>query len=177
MNKVTPDQELPSLDLAYSLIHSPYDWILRRVTAVEQRIQGLLTQSTIALVGIPAIVSAIEGGELSWTGKAVIPGSLALAAFFFIVICGLCAFRIGKLTTIDPGVLIVNYENFDPPSYVGLDPTAFKNQLIQIASEDLHKNNGKLNKKALLADVMGFLLVVEILAGAAWGGVSLASSG
>ena len=100
-----------------------------------------------------------------------------MAAFFFIVVFGLSAFRIGKLSTIDPGLLIVYDEKLDPPSDVGLDPTAFKNHLIQTASEHLRRNNGQLGKKACLADLMGFLFIVEILAGAAWGGVILTSSG
>ncbi len=173
MSKATPDQKYPSLDLAYEYIPSSYEWMLRRISAVEERIQSQLAQSTIALIGIPAIVGAINGGKISWTLWAAIPGILALAAFFAIRIGAVRTLKIGKLATIDPGLLIVDREGFDPQSDVELDPTEFKRHLIETAGEHMRDNSEFLDKMAGRADWMGHLLIVEMVTGATWGVISL----
>ena len=96
-----------------------------------------------------------------------------MAAFLVIRISAVRTLKIGKLATIDPGLLIVEREGLEPPSDVELDPAEFKRHLIETAGEHMRDNNCLLDEMAESADRMGHLLVVQMMAGAVWAAISL----
>ena len=81
-------KEYPSLELGYQFVFHSYDWMLKRLEAVEDRIQRLLVYGTTITVGFPVVIASLyRDGNLigGWHGILVL-----LAFAFFLKFMALC---------------------------------------------------------------------------------------
>ena len=88
----------PAVDLAYEFVRPSYDWVQRRLEAVDNRVQMLMAFAASITLAIPVLaVSAIEEPDFKsvWV-------FLALANFAVAVVVGAVARLWGGLILVSP---------------------------------------------------------------------------
>ena len=153
------DADYPSIDLAYEIVLPSYDWAIRRLQVVEQRIEGLLRLTTTATIAIPVIAFATTKDVdptvyLNW--QAVV----ASALFFLTTVLGLLARRFGGISVIDPKQL---YDN-----HLKKGKRELKKDLIYFAGLDFQDNVRLIERKSRCADLLVVLFVLELVFGVWW---------
>ena len=125
-------QDDDSLDLAYEFVRDSYDWMLRRMDAVERRIDSLLLFFATVTFAIPTATIAISGvreplNGLDFTALHNISAVAALACFPVATITGLIVRGKGKLRLIVLSRLL-NYQE-------GKTKREFQRSMLSYAGE------------------------------------------
>ena len=149
-----------SLSLAYEFVFYSYEWMLRRLEAVEDRIQRLLIFAATVTVGFPIVVVSLRGGDNpnlvneGWGLFAI----LALAFFIIFMIVCIVARQKGKIGFPNVGKL--------PEEWLYKSKGDFQRMVIRTGGKDHTRNSNLVNLKACLVDVAFVLFFVE---GIFWG--------
>lgn len=148
--KVNPS-DYPSVDLAYEFVKPSYDWMIRRIEAMNAAIQYLITLAVTIIAAFPVVAKLISPG-INFVSPLFI---VAMVLFASLVVIGCIAIRMGRLSLLNPKVL---YDK-----YLYLSHWEFQQQTLYFAGEQFIKNNNRINKKANMRDFMTILLLVEII--------------
>ena len=148
--------EFPSLDLAYEFIIPSYDWALRRLDAVERRIESLIVIVTAttgtAILGVIALAQK-TGLDFSLCRWEVWVGLLAFLCFVLSMALGFYARHLGRVTFLDPAFF----------GTISETPAVFRWNAVQDASEDLRKHADLVARKSRWADWVLIPFIVEVL--------------
>lgn len=148
---------MPGIDLAYDLVPATYDWMIQRLTTMENRIQALIILSASFLLTGPALVglaaeSVDFGSWVFWTALLVAIGNLAV---------GVVARNWGKLDL--PGPRSIE------GGWLTLSDQEFKMAYIWWANEHFIHNGSLVNRKGLVAVGMSIGFLVETMLLTVWG--------
>ena len=151
----------PSLDLAYEYVLPSHDWAIRRLEAVEQRIDNLMTFAITVTVALTASSIALAGlADKPVPPVLDEPGYIAIALFLIVIIWGMFVRQAGEIAVIDPKVMF-NY-------YLTKSPAEFRKDVLYYAGEVLHQNERTIRRKSWGANIMTVLFVIEIAAVFIW---------
>ena len=147
----------PSVDLAYDLIQSSYDWTVSRLNAVENRIQALMVFSASFIVTAPALAAA--------TGNTI-----TLASPLFYIALGMASLNllIGTVTRARGTIKLLGI-NYIAQEWLNLDHDWFKFYAVERAAEHFSANVKTVNMKGRMAIVMTALFLAETLFLVIWG--------
>jgi hypothetical protein len=156
-NKVNDEEsKYPSVGLAYEFVKPSYDWMLNRIEAVNNKLQGLLTLATAITFSMPIFAKAIFD-EVDFQ-SVLFYG--AIVAYILFVGIGMFGIRMGKVKLVHPQKL---YEQWLSDS-----TWEFRKDTIYFAGLDFEDNKKIIDKKSLLSAIMNIVLVGEILAFIFW---------
>lgn len=149
-----------TLDVAYDVGIQSYEWMLRRLEAVEDRIQRLMVFATTLTAAVPLIVVGLrkesDGNLLAgWAGVWII---LALITYAFFVIVSIVARQWGGVAFPNVGKL--------PKEWLNQPKGEFVHMVIRTVGEHHSKNSQLVERKSLVADIAVGIFVVE---GMWWG--------
>lgn len=151
-----PEEEWPSVDLAYEYVQWSYDSVLRRLDAVDGRIQTLLVFAATFTTGLP-IFSRSVLPQLQISSIWLL---LALATFVGIAFIGILSRSFGAVTLLNVKRI---YDE-----WLGYSPWEFKKNAVYWAGQHFESNRSLVNAKGWMANVVTGLLVVEVLLLVAW---------
>lgn len=160
----TTEQSYPSLPLAYELIMPTFDIVLKRLEAVERRVDNILRFGitfSLAVGGtVVAIQSTLENAVLFPGTFGLIVGLTTILLFLTFLIIGMSARTFGKVQMLDLSVL---YE-----SYIQSDINEYRQSILYRASRMIEYNQKLINRKAGIADWVVLLFVLELTTSLAW---------
>jgi hypothetical protein len=145
------EEQYPSVDLAYEFVKSSYDWMLNRIEAMNNKIQGLLTLATTITAAMPILAKAMFTNvsfQSVWF-------AVAMVIYILLVIVGIIGVSTGTVRLIHPMNL---YEKWLSDS-----PFDFKKDTIYFSGQDFEDNKKALEVKSLLRTIMNILLLGELL--------------
>ena len=154
------DAYYPSLDLAYDVSLLTYDWAIRRLQAVERRIDNLLALGLTGTVTLPVIARLTVREATSITDFATPPGIAALLFFLAALFMGVVARQIGHVSLINPQRLY--------KFYIRKQPWEFQRNIIHYAGEAHAKNAELIQTKSAYANWVAAFFGFEGLLGAIW---------
>lgn len=157
-NEEMPIEELkakyPSVELAYPLAVNSYDVALKRMDAIDGRLQTLL--AFIATVSLPVpVIGASKGlpfGSFWFIAAAI--------AFVLAMLVGILARVHGSVMLISPDVLF--------EKWLHLEESEFKKNLVYFAGEAWAANRRLASDRARLMTLTAILFLVEVAALAVW---------
>ena len=150
--------EASTKDLYFNMVPESYEWALRRLDAVESRIQHLMTLAPAILLSIALPTAAIAGAG---NVKLSLLAYLALIALGGVMITGIWARSRGGLRLLDQQSVDRDY----------LEETSLEDakwNAIKLAGEDFDFNACFIQGKARYADIMGVLLLIGTALGVVW---------
>jgi hypothetical protein len=149
---VKPEDEYPSVDLAYQIAIDSYDSVIRRIDSADGRLQTLITFAGTIGAAVPSV-----GASRGLLHFRSIWFYLAVFSFTSAMIIGFYARFSGTIRLLDPAVFYEKWLRFSL--------WEFKKNLIFFAAEDFQCNT-KLNKRnwdLSIAVLVLFLLEVVFL--------------
>ena len=156
------DTEKETLNLAYEMIVPAYDWSLRRIAAVESRIDRLIALVVVVTAAFPVAVMALKGDEgISTSLLSVTLGSIALALAAFAVVFLLYTRRMGFVQYTLPSAL-------SNDEWLSAPPSEFKRDVLEQAGRAIDDNRALTNNRSWRADWMTGVFGVEVLYGIFW---------
>jgi len=149
---ITPEDQYPSVDLAYQIAVDSYDAAIKRIDSIDGRLQTLLTFAGTIGVAVPS--AGVSRGLVSFRSPWLY---LAILSFVLAIIVGSYARFSGTIRLLDPGVFYQKWLHFSP--------WEFKKNLIFFAAEDFECNTklGKRNWDLSIVVLILFLLEVAFL--------------
>lgn len=157
-------QDDDSLDLAFELVPASYDWMLRRMDALERRIDSLLLFIATLTFAIPTVTIAIsrtpESPGFDIASLHNVFAGLALACFLGAIVVGLKGRGMGELKLIILSGLLAYQKDKTKQE--------FQRGMINLAGEHLDKNRAFIARKALFADILSVIFVAEFVLWAIW---------
>ncbi len=150
-------QERAIKDIFDTTVVQSYEWSLRRLEAVEARIQHILTLTPTVMLAIALPTLAIaQDDQVEMNAYAI----AALVALAVVTILGLGARAIGALRFPNPS-------EFDEPDFQ-MSPEEFQRDALSWSGEHLKGNVCIIRRKSLAADGMSLLLAVGAVLGIVW---------
>lgn len=149
------EEQPTSMDIAYKFVLPSYEWTLRRLEAVESRLQSLLMFVASITLAIPVIAGALIE-DLS---------SIANAWAIAIFLCAALAAGIG-LGARWKGLVFLDLN--DRINATGHSRWQFRRDTLCHARFHYDQNTRRIAWKGLAADAMSFLVLVEASLGAWW---------
>ena len=148
-----PEQQWPSVDLAYELVIPSYSWLQQRLDAVDSRIQTLQAFTATVTLGAPVLAAAIAK-DINLRSPLFL---VAVAIFVGIVIAGAIARVWGNIRLISPKKIYAGWLHHSE--------WEFKRRAIYFAGEDYAANRSLINAKGNVALGMsaGFLIETGLL--------------
>jgi hypothetical protein len=148
------ESEYPSVELAYPIAIGSYDTAIKRLDALDSKLNTLLTFAVSVSLAVPVLANA---KNLSFRSSWFITAAVA-----FVLGVGVTTFaRLnGSLNLLDPRVI------YD--SYLDLDHWNFKRHTIDWAGDNWRHNQKLINRNANLGSVAATLFALEALAVGAW---------
>jgi hypothetical protein len=148
------EREFPSVELAYPIALGSYETALKRLDAVDTKLNTLLTFAVTVSLAVPVLASTKNLSFRSiWFIAAAIAFALGVGVITF-------ARLKGSLWLIDPRVI------YD--SYLDLDQWNFKRHTIDWAGDNWRHNQRLINRNGMLASVAAILFALEAVAVGAW---------
>ena len=146
--------QYPAVELAYPLAQNAFETIFKRVDALENRIQSVMTVAVTITLAVPV---ATSGKGLSYREPLFVTG---MVLFIIAISVGMTARLRGEFRVVDPTILY--QESLHKSEW------EFKKDLIYWLGVNLNHNNALLLQRASLLNWMSFLLAAEAVALAAW---------
>lgn len=144
----------PGVDLAYPIARESQELMIKRLDALDGRIQSVLSLAFTVTMAIPVIAT---GKGLSFRS----PLFLAGVAFFLVgVVIGFAARLYGQTRVVSPAGLFEHY--------LHLPEWDFKNSYIYWAGEHFRQNNRLILLRARLLVAMSGCLAAEAVVLALW---------
>ena len=153
MQEPKSEEEYPSLELAYQYVFYPYEWMLRRVEAVESRIQNFLVFAATFTVGVPIAVVGLNGDSVMLNVWWSIIAILALASFGLVVERSLKSRQHGAIQFPNVGKL--------PEYWLTTSQEEFRRMAIEESGKHHNNNSLLVEHKSDLADQAVVAFVVE----------------
>ena len=151
-----PENQWPSVDLAFELVKPSYDWMLARIESIHSDIQHTLTLATTITAAVPLLAQAISS-DVDFRS----PWFLGLgAAYLATAILAIHGLSTGSVQLIHPRVVF--------EKWLSNSPWEFKKNAIHFAGEDFDSNNDLVNKLAKVRTRTNWLIVGELLAAIVW---------
>ena len=151
--------EYPSLPLAYEFVLPSYDWALRRLQAVERRVENLLALITTVTLFFPVIATRITEGVSSWD-YVTVPGVIAGALFLSAVGVGIYARQYKGIE------LIFLDEVYD--NHLKKSPDEFKRDFLHYSGQIFRENTQIIKDKSDCADLIAVVFGLEVVCGVVW---------
>lgn len=147
-----PEDEYPSVDLAYQIAIDSYDSVIKRIDSADARLQTLMTFAGTIGAAVPSV-----GASRGLLHFRSIWFYLAVISFTLAMILGFYARFSGTIRRLDPSVFYEKWLRFTP--------WEFKKNLIFFAAEDFQCNTAlnKRNWDLSIAVLVLFLLEVVFL--------------
>jgi hypothetical protein len=154
---VPPEEQWPSVPLAYEFVRPSYDIMLRRFETVEGRIRALVTLTGTLTFAAPVFARSVRP-DIPLASLWFI---LAASAAILVVGLGVVATVFWTVRLYDPCEL---YEKY-------LEWTAweFQKNMLYWAGDAFKRNAASLRRKAGLADAMALFFLAEISFLVVWG--------
>lgn len=149
------EEEYPGLPLAYDSIYHAYEWPMRRLDAIEDRIRAILTWTATVSVGVPTLAHAT--GVADWRSPLFIA---AMLLFLAIGLIGLTAYWFESIQVVDPGVLFEKWRRLPEPQ--------FRSDLLYFAGQAFQRNRALVERNANKARLLSALFMLEALLLAFW---------
>lgn len=153
--------EYKSLELAYEFVVPSQDWAIRRLEAVERRIDNLTR--FIITITLALGASAIAIAELSSEAVTLLPDHspyISAASFLFAIVLGMYVRQMGNLSLLDPMGLYRNYIKKSEPEFRGL--------ILFYAGKQFAANEKLIRCKSWGGTGMIILFLFEISSAAVW---------
>ena len=150
------EQDYPSVELAYEHVAQAYEYAIRRLDAVDGRIQTMQTFAVTLTLAVPAFARAAFGTVDASSVWFV----LAIAAFIALVSIGVVARSMGHISLVDPSVLF--------EKYLDCRPWEFKKDMIFFAGEHARANHKLIRKKGRAVSWMTALFLLETVLLVVW---------
>jgi len=147
--------EYPSVSIAYDLSLKSSESLLKRLEAVEGRLQWVLTAGVTITAGYSI---ALKGQSLNLHSKLFYG---AAACFVLAIALGFVARGCGKFEMLNPTKLFNDY--------LHEDEWEFKKDMIYWHGDMFKKNLRLVNLKGHLANVVATLFFVEVALLSVWG--------
>lgn len=145
----------PGVDLAYDLAVDSYEPLVRRLDAIDGRLQTAMGFAATTMAVVPSVASA---RNLSF---ASILFWLAFATLVFIIAVGSHARHYGEIKLLNPAQL----ENYE--TWLGYEPWQFKTTFIHWAGEHFQLNKDLIEwkwKRSVAITIAFFVQVVFLVA-------------
>lgn len=145
------ESRYPSVTLAYEFTKSSYDWMLNRIEAMNNKIQGLLTLATAITAAMPILAKAMFDNvdfHSAWFYGVI-------ATYILLVIIGTYGLAMGWVRLVHPSIL---YEKWLSDS-----PFEFMKDTIYFGGQDFKDNKKIIDTKSQLRNIMNILLLGELL--------------
>lgn len=152
---MTPEEQWPSVELAYEFVRPSYDWIQRRLDVVETRLQTLQTLLISLTLAVPAfgqVVMRRHDFTSPWFVVAIVFFLLSMAT-------GIVGRTWGVITLADPSKLY---------KLVGYSEWEFKKIVLFWAGDHFEMNRSLANWKGKVTDLMLGLIAAEVVCLAVW---------
>ena len=150
------ESQYPSVDLAYELVKSSYDWMLNRIEAINSKIQGLLTLATAIAAAMPILAKAMFANvdfQSMWFYGAMV-------TYILLVVIGTFGLSMGRVRLIHPKNLYAKWLS---------DSTwEFKKNTVYFGGQDFEDNKKIIELKSCLRNIMNILLLGELLTVMFW---------
>jgi hypothetical protein len=155
--------QYPSVSLAFDVSKSAYDWAIRRLDVLDNRLQSML-QFAVGLT--TAIIAFITTSQRHVEFRSVwfISAIVAFAAGLFI---GVYARGLGSVIVVDPRVLF--------QQWLHKSEWEFRKDFIYFAAKHLQANRAIIKRKSNLTNIVTTCFMIEAVALAVWvmrGGIS-----
>jgi hypothetical protein len=151
-----PEDKWPSVHLAYEFVKPSYDWLQKRLDAVNARIEFLLTFSSSVTIAAPIFVKALYADVNFWSSWFI----ATLCIFVVIALVGLIGRMSGGLKLVSPQKLYDQWLNWSE--------WEFKKNAIYWAGKHFEYNASLVRRKANFAIGMSVLLVLEVVFIVTW---------
>ena len=153
------ESEWPSVDVAYGIVASSYDWIQARFDSVERRIQTFLAFTATLTLGLPALVIAIEN-EADVT-------SLWFIAAMTTAVLAMAVGIIAKLVSGATGIWFLSPANLYE-GWLHYSEWEFKKNAIYWAGQHFEANVSRINTMGWLLTSMTILFAMEVILLLVW---------
>ena len=165
MTTKTTEQSYPSLPLAYELIMPTFDIIVKRLEAVERRVDNTLRFGITFSLAVGGTIVAIQTTFRTSAGLSAEPleiavGLVTILMFLGFLCLGMWTRLSGKIQMLDLAVL---YE-----SYIQSDVDEYQQSILYRAGRMIEYNQKLINRKARFADWVVLLFVLELISSLAW---------
>lgn len=152
-----------TLVLAYEMVIPAYDWSLRRVASVEERIDRLIALIVIVTVAFPVAVMALAGeGSISTSALSLTMGSCALALAIFAVGFLIYTRGLGQ-------VLYTLPEAFTREELLSAGAEDFRQEILEKARKSIEDIRALTERRSWRTDWMTGVFGVEVIFGIVWG--------
>ena len=149
-----------SLELAYGYVFHSYEWMLRRVEAVESRIQNFLIFAATVTAGVPIAVVSLNGDSAMLNVWWSLIAGLAFILFGVVVGISLVARQHGAIHFPNVGNLSEYWKT--------ISQEKFRRMAIEESGRHHNENSDLVNKKSNLADHAVSVFGFEAIALAVW---------
>jgi hypothetical protein len=150
-------EDWPGVHLAYDFVLASYDWTMRRLNAVEGRIQALMMFSVTLGITFPVLVASLVGGvdfQSSWF-------VLTLAAALFNLVTGTVARTWGRVKLLSLQTVCAEWLPYSE--------WEFKRRAVYWAGMHFEHNTNVVNKKGRVILLMTAAFLVEAVFMFVWG--------
>ena len=146
-----------SIELAYGLVPISYDWTVRRLNAVEGRIQALMVFSSGFIVTGPALVAVGEA-------------DVSLNSVWFFLALGMAGANLlaGVAIRAWGEIRLLGLNNVQK-DWLALTPSEFKQEAVRWAAKHFEDNVRLVNRKGRVAIWMAGAFLLETVCLMAWG--------
>jgi hypothetical protein len=149
-------QHFPGTPLAYEFVRPSLEFMQKRLETMETRIRAILTLTATLTLAVPAFVTSTRGqaafdAPVFWV-------ALGLAAISLVL--GMTAHMHSEIQWPSPDQLFRTTLR-----YGGLQ---FQKYMLERAGEAFVANKSEVERLGKIADIIGLLLVGEVLVLAAW---------
>lgn len=152
----TSFEDAPGVRYSYDFVLPSYDWAIRRLDAVNDRIQSLLMFASGLTIGVPTLAKAAVP-DISFGSFWFILGVVVFVGLFLF---GVWARNAGSLALVDPIVLA--------DEFFWDDEFTFKKDMVYFAGNHFDKNVEQIGDKAGWLNVVSVLFLAEMLCLVLW---------
>ena len=162
---------LDSSEIAHDLyVPLTYDWMLRRISAAEGRLDSLATQSTgilvVTFLAIGSLSTLYQGVNLS--REAALAGGASIGFFLMVIVMVIKARSRTRLNAVNPGVFVEQTSPETTPSrWIDYAPEAFRERMLRIAGMHTEYNTLIIAWLHNRGNEVGSLVIAQLLTGLA----------
>ena len=149
-----------SLELAYGFVFCSYEWMLKRLESIENRIQNFLIFASTVTLGVPLAVASLQQNITPFVAWWNVFAILAVVSFAYLVWQCLNARQYGAILFPNVGKL--------PDEWLRTLPDYFRDRAIKIAGEHHTANSNLVGEKSRMADLAVWAFLFETVCWIIW---------
>ena len=152
-----PEDQWPSIPLAYEFVRPSYEWLAARLDKIEDKSRALLAFGATATFGVPVLAHSLLDASLVNVRSYWFLAALAL----FVV-----AMLLGLIIHIWGSLIIPDIKGmYEQTSY---SESEFKHVAVYFAGEAFYSNRSLVNKKGVIVNVIAGALCIETVCLLVW---------